>query len=646
MQTIKILPQHIVNQIAAGEVIERPFSVVKELVENAIDAGATEITVSIVDGGKNFISVSDNGSGMSRDSLEMCVMSHATSKLSSENLFDIHTFGFRGEALPSIASVSRLSITTSDNEIGEAWQLRIEGQNILGINPSSRSRGTTIEVRDLFFATPARLKFLKSESYETEKCRAIFDDLALANHDIAFKFIDSGKEKVHYKKTNDLKQRVYDVFGETFSKNVFDIKVKHENLMLYGYIGIPTFNKSVSASQYFFVNDRLVKDKVMASALRSAYAGLIPHGRYPVAALYLNVPFSDIDVNVHPAKTEIRFKEPEKIRSFILSELKKSIETYGSNRSTTDMMDRFYTSASNKLSAIPTGIITGERKVVNAPSVMASVLPKSSSGIKNIKTKTVEYDDMLQSPVYHEKSASVLPFPSADKYNISEKSLADFKNNVEKNNSLKTSSKSFPLAEKTESIDEKNRISLGNAVAQINNTYIIAENDNGIIIVDQHAAAERIMLEELKNSLKLKAQNLLIPETLILNTSQIDLLKSNGELLTKLGIYIDYLDSNEIAVTSVPALLETSDAVSLLDDILDELSAFGDTYTLDDKIHKILSTISCHSSLRAGKRLTFEEMNYLLKKMECTTNIAQCCHGRPSYITLTIKDLNNFFERS
>lgn len=628
MQQIKVLPQRIINQIAAGEVIERPSSVVKELVENAIDAGAKEITVKIVDGGKNFISVADNGSGMNKDSLELCIMSHATSKLSSENLFDIHTFGFRGEALPSIASVSRLSITTSDNEKSEAWQLRMEGQANLGTAPASRSRGTTIEVRDLFFATPARLKFLKSESYETERCRSIFNDLALANCGVSFRFIDSENEKAHYEKTEKLAKRIDDIFGESFSKNIFEIKGMRDNLSLRGYIGVPTFNKSASNQQYFFVNNRLVKDKTFVSALKSAYAGLIPHGRYPVAILYLDMPHADVDVNVHPAKTEVRFRDAERIRSFIVSELKRAIESYGSSRSTTDMMDSFYSSISNPLKPISTGIISSNSPV---PELITT-----TTALKKPKDENFE----RRAP----RMADVFAFPpqKSPTFEAIKKEWPEEKTHVE------PKPLDFGAAPKTANgkATENETISLGNALFQVNNTYIVAESDSGIIIVDQHAAAERIMLEELKNNLKLNAQSLLIPENFTLSEAEIELLKNYNDLLLKLGMYLEYHDKTSVNVSAVPALLETSDTEPLINDIIDELSMFGDTYTLDEKIHSILSTISCHSSLRAGKKLSSQEMNYLLRKMELTTNIAQCCHGRPSYIILTFKDLNNFFERS
>ena len=322
---IRILPRNLINQIAAGEVIERPASVIKELLENAVDAGATEIEVKIIDAGKSFISVSDNGYGMNRKSLELCVLSHATSKLDSENLLDIHTFGFRGEALPSIASVSRLEITSSANTSSEAWSIRFDGYHNLGLFQATHRRGTTVEVRDLFFATPARLKFLRSDSSELEACYNVFNQIAMAFPEISFTFVDSGGKKSFFSKTDDLQKRIENVLGSTFKENTFLIDVEEDDMKLHGFIGVPTFNKASGSHQYFFVNRRFVRDKIFASALKSAYVGLTPHGRYAAAVLYLEIPVHDVDVNAHPSKIEVRFRESEKVRQFIVSELKKKL---------------------------------------------------------------------------------------------------------------------------------------------------------------------------------------------------------------------------------------------------------------------------------------------------------------------------------
>ncbi|MDR0753666.1 MAG: DNA mismatch repair endonuclease MutL, partial [Holosporaceae bacterium] len=301
---IQLLSQNLINQIAAGEVIERPSSVIKELMENALDAGANEIVVKVIDAGKSFISVSDNGYGMSCESLKLCVLSHATSKLNSENLFDIHTFGFRGEALPSIASISRLSITSMDGASSEAWTISMEGAREPRISPANCKCGTVVEVRDLFFATPARLKFLKSNVAELDYCYDVFRRLALAFPEITFKFFDNDREKFFYSKTNNIRQRTYDVLGNSFGENTFEVKAEKDKLKLHGFIGVPTFNKTSSSYQHFFVNKRFVKDKNFVYILKSAYSGLVPSGRYPVAVLLLEMPYNEVDVNAHPAKIE------------------------------------------------------------------------------------------------------------------------------------------------------------------------------------------------------------------------------------------------------------------------------------------------------------------------------------------------------
>ncbi|MDR1560990.1 MAG: DNA mismatch repair endonuclease MutL [Holosporaceae bacterium] len=595
--TIKLLSQNLINQIAAGEVIERPASVIKELMENAIDAEATEIEVKITDAGKNFLSVSDNGHGMDKESLELCILSHATSKLKSENLFDIQTFGFRGEALPSIASVSRLSITSVPysevDKSAEAWSIKLEGSKILELSPAIRKVGTTIEVRDLFFATPARLKFLKSDFAESDNCRDVFDRIALAFNKISFRFIESGKEKYCYNRTDDLLTRIKDVLGESFTDNTFAINCQKDDLKLYGFVGVPTFNKSSAGYQYFFVNNRFVKDKIFAYALKFAYAGLVPQGRYAVAVLFLEIPYDAVDVNAHPSKIEIRFRESEKIRHFIVSELKKALFSFGANRPTSDALVDF-----------PTRTITPTR----SSRFVANSAQKYILNIGEQKEET--------------------PISSWKHKNIS--------NNEPPISPLKQPN--------NEDIYEK--ISLGEALCQINNTYIVAFNENHLIIIDQHAAAERITLEKLKNNLSLDSQVLLLPEVCTMTEFKVQLLEKNIELLRKFGIYHDKLAPDLIVVNSIPAILETCDAKSLISDVTDELSTFDDTHSVEERINRVLSTISCHGSLRAGKKLTLEKMNSLLRQMENSHNIAQCCHGRPSYIKLSVKILEKLFERS
>ncbi|MCR5225468.1 MAG: DNA mismatch repair endonuclease MutL [Alphaproteobacteria bacterium] len=599
---IRLLSQNLINQIAAGEVVERPSSVVKELTENAIDAGATEVEVRIADAGKSFISVSDNGCGMDKQSLEMCVLSHATSKLTADNLFDIHTFGFRGEALPSIASISRISISTCDST--DAWNLQLEGGQVTSMAPCNRKQGTTVEVRDLFFATPARLKFLKSDSTEAENCLSMFNRIALAFPRVTFSFYDSDKCKAHYEKTDDLQKRICDVFGTPFSENLFSVSAQKDELKLQGFVGVPTFNKASAGYQYFFVNNRCVKDKFFSSALKSAYAGLVPQGRYAAAVVYLDMPYNAVDVNAHPAKTEIRFKDADKVRYFIMSELKKALLSFGALKPTTESVNSFCPSEITKADSY-------------TPSY-ASLRPQKDV-YKEYKfffpQNKTEQDDK-EFPRY-------IPTP---------------KNEPE--------SPTIPMSfSEVEENKDETFISLGEALYQINNTYIVSATEDTLFVTDQHAAAERITLEKLKNN-DLDSQTLLLPEVCAFSAAQVELLVSSVELLLKFGIHFEKLADDLVNVTAIPAILGTCDVSALITDIVDELESFGDAYTLNDKINHIVSTISCHGSLRAGKALSTTEMNSLLRQMEHTSNIAQCCHGRPSYVSFSVKDLNKFFERS
>lgn len=641
---IKVLPQDIVNQIAAGEVIERPASVIKELMENAIDAEATEITVKIIDAGKNFISVNDNGIGMDAESLQKCVLSHATSKLSRENLFDIHTFGFRGEALPSIASIARLSISSAKND-SEGWCIKLEGSQNLGLSPVNMGTGTTVEVRDLFFATPARLKFLKSDSYEADSCFSVFNRIALSNSKISFKFIENDREKAYYRATDNLMDRVQDIFGESFVKNLFEVNAERAGMHLHGYIGVPTFNKSSGSSQYFFVNNRFVKDKIFTYALKSAYSSLTPKGRYPVAILFIDLPYKEVDVNAHPAKTEIRFRESDKVRMFVVSELKTSLTSFGSSIATTELTDNFYAKAALQADERSLSAESIEStKSFSSPSFSShpSFLPGNSPALpkeQHSAKKHRIFDDTIL-----RKDYNPTPQPKCEAF---EPNLDTIMQNVAVNDSAATAEQlqsAFPL--KGEEGAKPGAINLGHALFQIQNMYVVSECEDGLIIVDQHAAAERMMIETLKNDLELKAQDLLIPDICGFSESEVELLKANEELLKKLGINIEIMSKDLVSINSLPAILESSDAKPILTDIVDELSMFGSVYSIEEKVYSILSSMSCHSSIRAGKKLSLDEMNHLLKRMEQTTNIAQCCHGRPSYIKISVKDLNKFFERT
>lgn len=641
---IKVLSQNLINQIAAGEVIERPASVIKELVENAIDAGATEVEIRLEDAGKSLISVSDNGFGMDKDSLKLCILSHATSKLSDENLFNIHTFGFRGEALPSMVSIARVSITSSDNDNGEAWRLNTEGEGNLELEPDSRTKGTTVTVRDLFYATPARLKFLKSDNSENEACRQTLKRMALSFRKVSFSLYDNDRKKLSYESVDNLLQRIKDIFGEEFAENLFEVKIEKGKYSLYGFIGVPTFNKPSSSYQYFFVNNRFVKDKIFASVLKSAYSGVIHPGRFPVAILFLDMPHDEVDVNAHPAKTEIRFKESEMVRGFLVSALKKLIAAYGASRPSTEIVNGIFNSQSKTESngsndgfseASAEASITNMRDSKMAPTwnVARSQGISKNQGVSQRCFSNYENKQKLYSSgifaLQKNKSLSKSDINSQQqtpKFDVIENPLSEI---LERSNE-----------------DLVSKIHFGTALYQIANTYIVAANDDNLILIDQHAVAERITLEKLKKDTKLESQDLLLPEICPLSEVQVELLEKNSDLIAKFGIVYEKLSSDVIIVNALPAILGSCEAKSLINDVADELEQMGDVYSLEKKIHLILSTISCHGSLRAGRKLSIDEMNSLLRQMESTENIAQCCHGRPSFVMLTTKNLNKFFERS
>lgn len=637
---IKLLSQNLINQIAAGEVIERPSSVLKELMENAIDAGADKIIVKLMDAGKSFISVSDNGSGMDAESLKMCIMSHATSKLSDDNLFNIHTMGFRGEALPSIVSISRVTITSStDGE--EGHKIQLEGAECVGFSPASCAKGTTVEVHDLFFATPARLKFLKSDSIEMDHCNTLFDRIALAHKNVTFEFFDGKRRRARYEKTDELRQRVADVCGEQFNKNIFTVNKKVDGLHLYGFLGVPTFNKSSNNYQYFFVNNRFVKDRIFFSALKSAYLTLVPAGRYPVAILYLDIDPGEIDVNVHPTKTEIRFRNDEKVRSFMVTTLRNALSGYGATRVSSQLVDKF---SENLLSSRE--IDADEPWVVTKPSSLGKFSRQSNEDFfadngTLVSDRDENFPAMPKSEFSNFSRSAYSPnFSRASRELLHDRPVNSFESDLTKKSGTEDAS-NFVISTSSSDVGF-----LGHAVCQIHDTYIVAVHEEDLIIIDQHAAAERITLEKLKKNTILESQNLLMPDACTLTHAQVECLDKNADFLNSFGIHFAKAAEDVIIINALPAILETSDAKGLVMDIIDELMTFSDAYSLEEKVHKVLSTMSCHGSLRANHRLSIEEMDSLLRQMEQTPNIGQCCHGRPSYVVLSLKDLNKFFERT
>jgi DNA mismatch repair protein MutL len=603
---IKRLSDKTINRIAAGEVVERPLAVVKELVENAIDAGASSISISIEDGGKNLISVSDNGCGMTRDDLELAVERHATSKLQEEDINNIEFFGFRGEALPSIAAVSKMKITSKAVGSENAYQITIHGGDKLGLQPASRTSGTTIEVRDLFAFTPARLRFLKSERAETAAITDLIERLAFQHHNIEFRLIQDGKEICHFPKMalDDLISRAEYVFGKTFSENMELINYSQDGITVSGLIGSPTFNHKTSSKMYHYVNGRIVKDKLLIYATRAAYQNLIPSDRYPAFALNIKLDPRAVDVNVHPTKAEIRFQEEAKIRSVIISGIRSSIS-------------KAPLKTSSELSQTLIHRLNSQKEAQPA--------------FNHIKSN-FQFQSPIKPTSFNKELEIHTPNPSYQE--LSEKTKIDF---IHKENLDST-----PRQNPTKTI-------LGKAKCQIANTYIISETDDGFIIVDQHAAHERIVLERMRSTVdsgkNLEAQTLLVPTVVNLSSGIASLIDEKSNELQKWGFHIDRNGASQVVIRAIPRIMGNVDVVELIKDLGSILEEHDDLEYLRKKIIDIMSTIACHSSVRAGRKLSVEEMDSLLNDMEKTPLTGQCNHGRPTFTKISLSDLHKLFER-
>jgi DNA mismatch repair protein MutL len=602
--TIRLLHTTTINQIAAGEVVERPASAIKELVENSIDANAKRIDVKIRDGGRTFISVSDDGQGMSPDDLSLAIERHATSKLPNDNLENIKTLGFRGEALPSIGSVSRMTITSRLQDAHTAWMISIEGGKKVAPAPAALTKGTTIEVRDLFYATPARLKFLKTPKTENSHALDAIKRLAMAHPEIAFTVTDDKRTMLKlYQSQNDLLNSRLDrldaIMSNDFASNALAIDAKREDLFLTGHIGLPTLNRGNASLQFLFVNGRPVKDKLLFGAVRGAYRDFLAHNRHPLLALFLEIPSESLDINVHPAKTEVRFRDPGLVRGLIVSALKNALAGAGHRASTT---------ISNQA--------LGAMQPEKGTFYHGGYQKKASYPVKQEYFKQQELSKQIQTPI---DQLTDLELARSVKY-VSE--------------------------------DEKEEISedwpLGVARAQLHETYIVAQTVNGIVIVDQHAAHERLVYENMKKAINeggIKRQVLLIPEIVELDQSAADRLTERSGQLNKLGLVIEPFGPGAIIVRETPAMLGELNIRGIINDLADDLAESDEAIDLKDRLANVSATMACHGSIRAGRRLNGREMNALLRQMEVTPHSGQCNHGRPTYVELELKDIEKLFGR-
>ena len=596
--TIRRLPEATINRIAAGEVVERPASAVKELVENALDAGAGRIEIVLRGGGRNLISVTDDGSGMTRGELELAVERHATSKLADDDLTRIATLGFRGEALPSIGAVSRLAITSRPVG-GDAWTIAVDGGDKCAAEPAAHPPGTRVEVRDLFFATPARLKFLKSERAEYAAALDAVRRLAMAHPDVAFSLSDGNRVSL---RLNPAEGELFEarlgrlgaIMGREFADNAVPIAAERDGVRLDGFAGLPTFNRGNARMQFAFVNRRPVRDKLFAGAVRGAYGDFLAHDRHPAVALFLELPAAAVDVNVHPAKAEVRFRDAGSVRGLIVGALKHALAAAGHRAATT------VSSAALGAFTAHTGVPAGYAR------------PPASHVGRGLAETALAYQAPL--PATGAPSARVEPPGSADGVQLE------------------------PTAEWP----------LGVARGQLHGTYVIAQTEDGIVIVDQHAAHERLVYERMKAELArsgVARQMLLLPDVVELDEAAAGHLAARAEELAELGLVVEAFGAGAVVVRETPAMLGPCDVQQLVRDLADQLAELDQATALADRLEAVCSSMACHGSVRAGRRLTVDEMNRLLREMEVTPHSGQCNHGRPTYVELKLADIERLFGR-
>lgn len=584
---LRRLPDQLVNQIAAGEVIERPAAVVKELVENAIDAGATKIDIVLRDGGASLIQITDNGRGMSADELDLAIERHATSKLPDDDLVNIRTLGFRGEALPSIGSVARLSLLSRTAGSDQAHIIRVEGGVKSPVAPAAGAQGTRVEVRDLFFATPARLKFLKTPRTEGDHVRDALERLAMAHPEIGFSFTEEGRTPGRWPGPAALPDRLAAVLGEEFGASSLPVDMARGDITLTGRISLPTLNDSTQRHQYLFVNGRPVRDRVLLGAIRAAYMDVLAHDRHPKVALFFQIPPEEVDVNVHPAKTEVRFRDAQLVRGLIVSGLRHALAA------------------------------GGQRTALNVANDLIGRL-----------------QPVAPLPAYHPRTGQVYSAQMAEPMRTYNAPLPEL---------AQQPAARAEVAEVSESI-----YPLGAAVAQIHGTYILAQSRQGMVLVDQHAAHERLTWEKLKSQLAetgVTRQPLLIPEVVDIDARDAERLIAAAEQLAELGLVVEAFGQGALVVREVPALLAKADIKALLRDIAAEIAEGGGVTTLKARIDDVLSSMACHGSVRAGRALNIAEMNQLLREMEATPLSGTCNHGRPTHVTLSLPDIEKLFGR-
>jgi DNA mismatch repair protein MutL len=593
--SIRRLPETLVNRIAAGEVVERPASALKELVENALDAGARSIVITLRQGGLDGIAVADDGHGIARDEMPLALERHATSKLPDEAIEQVRTLGFRGEALPSIASVSRLSLSSRQSG-GDGWRLVCDNGVMSALEPAAMPPGTRVEVEGLFERVPARRKFLRSARSEYAACLDIVRRLSMARSDVAFMLEHDGRRVLSLPAGQDREDRVAQIIDRELADNHVIVALEREGVALSGVASLPTFHRGSADHQYLFVNGRPVRDRLLVGAVRGAYADFVARDRHPVLALFLSLPVEEVDVNVHPAKTEVRFRDPAFMRGMIVSGLRRALDEAGMR-------------VVNRADASSTELWQRESAYAAEPSAPLATWPGPSSG-----------GAYGGAPLFGDRQARFTGLAPAGRAEPAFASPAE-------------EPREFPL---------------GIARGQVARTYIVAEAEDGLILVDQHAAHERLVLERMRKALSdgsVARQTLLLPEVVELDEPACDRIEARIPELAELGLELERFGPAAILVRAAPAMLGLSDVTGLVRDLADDLAALGDATSLKGRLDLVAATMACHGSVRAGRVLSVAEMNALLREMEVTPHSGQCNHGRPTWIKLAHGDIEKLFGR-
>lgn len=620
---IQQLSPRLANQIAAGEVVERPASVIKELLENSLDAGATRLDVEIDNGGIKRIKVRDNGKGIAKEDLPLALARHATSKIHAlEDLEAVATLGFRGEALASISSVARLALTSSRDDSGKGWQVSAEGRDMQAqLSPAAHPRGTTVDVRDLFFNTPARRKFLRTEKTEFNRVDDTIKRLALSRFDVSISLRHNGKG-VHNLRAGDgrveMERRVAQVCGPAFMQNALHIDVERSGLRMWGWVAEPAFSRSQADLQFFYVNGRAIRDKVVSHAVRRAFADVLYHGRHPAFVLYLELDPASVDVNVHPTKHEVRFRDSRLVHDFLFGSLHRALADVRPGQ-----REEAAQPQEEKVGGISAGEFAGQHKMP------LSARPSPDSLQQQMNTYGALHQPYQPQPGVAEGAPVAVPAVSEPDTGSAPR--------------VSGWNAAMPAAAESEEAPP-----LGYALAQLHGIYILAQNAQGMIVVDMHAAHERIVYEQMKAAHAaggIQAQPLLVPVSLAVSQREADCFEERSEVFTSLGFVLQRAGPETLLVRQVPTMLHGAEVEQLVRDVLSDLLAEGGSDRIGERINEILSTMACHGSVRANRRLTVPEMNALLRDMERTERSGQCNHGRPTWTQVKLADMDKWFMR-